>query len=80
MLIIQFHTSNVWENATHSIFIQFQKKIFLGKLKLPQNLFFFSTANRILYSNKHFPKFFFLHANFIFLSVKHMDTQILDFF
>ena len=27
MLIIQFHTSTVWKNATHTIFIQFQKII-----------------------------------------------------
>ena len=43
MLIIQLPTSNVWKNANHTIFIQFFS-------------FFFSTSNRILYSNKHFPK------------------------
>ena len=27
MLIIQFHTSSVWENACHTIFIQFLKMV-----------------------------------------------------
>ena len=27
MLIIQFHTSSVWENACHTIFIQFLKTV-----------------------------------------------------
>ena len=30
MFIMQFHTSNVWKNATHTIFIQFQKIIEKG--------------------------------------------------
>ena len=27
MLILQFHTSNVWKNANHTIFLQFRKII-----------------------------------------------------
>ena len=47
------------------IFLMATQKIFQVILKFwPKNFFFvfFSTANRISYANKHFSKFFFLHA------------------
>ena len=77
MFIVQFpYMKIVWL----AFFRWRQQKFFKIKLKLPQNFFvFFSTANRIFYSNKHFSKNKFC-MQFFFLHYVVLDTQNLDFF
>ena len=83
-----YHRISIYENCMISILsrnkiLDATQKVFLVILKIcPKNFFvFFSTANRVFYANKRFPKKNFLHAKFNFcVHNVVLDTIILAFF
>ena len=78
MLIMQFHTSNEWKNASHKIFIQF-KKIFQEKIEIARKIVsFFFHLKSIFVLN--FPKNFACKFWFFCLHNVEHDAQKLDFF
>ena len=70
----------IYGNCVTSIFFAGNNKNFSVIFKLPQFLNFFSTANRILYSNKHFPKKNCMQNLIFCVHNVVLDTQNLDFF
>ena len=76
------HAIPIYANCMTGIFLMATQKFFQVILKIcTKILFFFSTANRILYANKHFPKKSFCKQNFIFwVHNVVLDTIMLAFF